>query len=69
MEENRLSSGVIVEVVRASVEEHLVYLNARVKRTQELIRFPLALDKLLDCVVTFKTSADKKLNPFLKIKF
>ena len=38
MEENRLSSGISVEVVRASVEEHLAYLNEQIKRTEELIR-------------------------------
>jgi transposase len=37
-EENRLSSGITVEVVRHSVEEHLAYLNEQIKRTQELIR-------------------------------
>src|SRR5215210_5748214 len=38
MEENRLSSGVTVESVRRSVEEHLSYLNQEIKRTEELIR-------------------------------
>src|SRR5215210_3251193 len=38
MEENRLSSGISVDVVRASVEEHLAYLNQEIKRTEELIR-------------------------------
>jgi len=38
MEENRLSSGVIVEAVRRSVEEHLAYLTEQIKRTTELIR-------------------------------
>ncbi|PYS49152.1 MAG: IS110 family transposase [Acidobacteria bacterium] len=38
MEENRLSSGIVVESVRASVEEHLTYLNQEIKRTEELIR-------------------------------
>jgi transposase len=36
-EENRLSSGITVEMVRASVEEHLSYLNEQIKRCQELI--------------------------------
>ncbi|HKC62438.1 MAG TPA: transposase [Pyrinomonadaceae bacterium] len=38
VEENRLSSGITVEVVRQSVEEHLAYLQAQIKRTEELIR-------------------------------
>ena len=38
MEENRLSSGITVESVRQSVEEHLAYLNQEIKRTEELIR-------------------------------
>jgi transposase len=37
-EENRLSSGITVDSVRASVEEHLAYLNEQIKRTEELIR-------------------------------
>jgi transposase len=37
MEENRLSSGVTVEMVRQSVEELLAHLNAQIKRTEELI--------------------------------
>jgi transposase len=37
-EENRLSSGVTVEAVRASVEEHLAYLDEQIKRTEGLIR-------------------------------
>jgi transposase len=37
-EENRLSSGITVEAVRHSVEEHLAYLNTQINRTQELIR-------------------------------
>jgi len=37
-EENRLSSGVIVEVVRQSLEEHLSYLSQEIKRTEKLIR-------------------------------
>src|SRR5205085_7141093 len=38
MEENRLSSIITVEVVRALVEEHLTYLNQEIERTEELIR-------------------------------
>src|SRR5215210_7522932 len=38
MEENRLSSGVTIEMVRESVEELLSHLNAQIKRTEELIR-------------------------------
>jgi transposase len=38
MEENRLSSGMVVEAVRESVEAHLSYLNEQIKRCQELIR-------------------------------
>jgi transposase len=38
MEENRLSSGVTVDAVRASVEEHLSFLHQEIKRTEELIR-------------------------------
>jgi transposase len=37
-EENRLSSGVAVEAVRQSVEEHVAYLNEQIKRTEGLIR-------------------------------
>jgi transposase len=37
-EENRLSSGITVELVRQSVEEHLSYLNQEIKRTEQLIR-------------------------------
>jgi transposase len=37
MEENRLSSGIIVDAVRQSVEEHLSYLGEQLKRTEELI--------------------------------
>lgn len=37
-EDNRLSSGIRVEAVRHSVEEHLAYLNEQIKRTEELIR-------------------------------
>ncbi len=38
MEENRLSSGITVEVVRASVEELLTHLNTQIKRTEQLLR-------------------------------
>jgi transposase len=38
MEENRLSSGISIESVRESLEEHLAYLNEQIKRTEELIR-------------------------------
>ena len=38
MEENRLSSGITVEVVRESVEELLDHLDAQIKRTEKLIR-------------------------------
>ena len=37
-EENRLSSGITVEVVRESVEELLSHLNTQIKRTEKLIR-------------------------------
>jgi len=37
-EENRLSSGITVDSVRRSVEEHLTYLTDEIKRTEELIR-------------------------------
>jgi transposase len=37
MEENRLSSGITVEAVRESVEEHLSYLVEQIKRAEELI--------------------------------
>jgi transposase len=37
-EENRLSSGIAVDSVRRSVEEHLAYLTQEIKRTEELIR-------------------------------
>lgn len=37
-EENRLSSGVSTETVRQSLEEHLAYLAAEIKRTEGLIR-------------------------------
>jgi transposase len=38
MEENRLSSGIVVDSVRALIEEHLTYLGEQIKRTEELIR-------------------------------
>jgi transposase len=38
MEENRLSSGVTVEAVRASVEELIAHLTEQIKRTEALIR-------------------------------
>jgi transposase len=38
MEENRLSSGITVDSVRASVEELLNHLNEQIKRTEKLIR-------------------------------
>jgi transposase len=38
MEENRLSSGITVEAVRASVEEVLAYLSEQIKKTESLIR-------------------------------
>jgi transposase len=38
MEENRLSSGITVDAVRQSVEEHLSYLNEQIKHTESLIR-------------------------------
>jgi transposase len=37
-EENRLSSGITVDVVRRSVEELLNHLDEQIKRTEELIR-------------------------------
>lgn len=37
-EENRLSSGITVDSVRESVEEHLSYLSEQIKRTEKLIR-------------------------------
>lgn len=37
-EENRLSSGLTVDVVRHSVAAHLTYLNQELKRTEQLIR-------------------------------
>jgi transposase len=37
-EENRLSSGITVEMVRESVEELLNHLNTQIKRTEHLIR-------------------------------
>ena len=36
-EENRLSSGITVEAVRASVEEHLTHMVEQTERCQELI--------------------------------
>jgi transposase len=38
MEENRLSSGLMVDSVRESVEELLAHLNHQIKRTEKLIR-------------------------------
>lgn len=38
MEENRLSSGITVDAVRQSVEEHRTYLHDEIKRCEELIR-------------------------------
>ena len=38
MEENRLSSGITLEAVRASVEELLAHLSEQIKRTEQLIR-------------------------------
>lgn len=38
MEENRLSSGITVEVVKQSVEELIAHLSEQIKRTEELIR-------------------------------
>ena len=37
-EENRLEAGSTVAAVRASVEEHVAYLNAEISRTEKLIR-------------------------------
>jgi transposase len=37
-EENRLPSGIAVEAVRRSVEEHVAYLNEQIRRTEGLIR-------------------------------
>ena len=37
MEENRLSSGINVEAVRASVEELIAHLSEQIKRTEALI--------------------------------
>jgi len=36
-EENRLEAGSVVAVVRTSVEEHVAYLKAEIKRTEQLI--------------------------------
>jgi transposase len=38
MEENRLSSGISVQAVEESVQQHLSYLCQQIKRTEELIR-------------------------------
>jgi transposase len=38
MEGNRLSSGIAVEAVRESVEEHVAYLAGQIERTEKLIR-------------------------------
>src|ERR671911_1542189 len=38
MEENRLSSGIAVEAVRASVQELIAHLSEQGKRTEALIR-------------------------------
>ena len=38
MEENRLESGVSCEVVRASLEEHIAYLQAQIEKTRQQIR-------------------------------
>lgn len=38
MEENRLSSGILVEAVRESVEELIAHLSEQIKRTEQLIR-------------------------------
>ncbi len=38
MEENRLSSGVTVEAVRASLEESIAHLTEQIRRTEALIR-------------------------------
>lgn len=38
MEENRLSSGIAVDAVRASVEELMAHLSEQIKRTEGLIR-------------------------------
>jgi len=37
-EENRLEAGSVVAAVRASVEAHVAYLSAEIKRTEEVIR-------------------------------
>ena len=37
-EENRLSAGIVVTAVKASVEDLLVHLSEQIKRTEELIR-------------------------------
>lgn len=38
MEENRLASGITVEAVRHSVEEHVAYLTEQIRRTEGMIR-------------------------------
>jgi transposase len=38
MEENRLTSGITLDSVRASVEELLAHLNAQIRHTEKLIR-------------------------------
>src|SRR5205085_6604099 len=38
MEENRLSSGIVVAAVRQSVEAHLSYLKQEIERTEGLLR-------------------------------
>ena len=38
MEENRLSSGGLTAAVQRSLEEHIAYLRAEIKQTEELIR-------------------------------
>jgi transposase len=47
MEENRLSSGISVDSVRRSIEEHLAYLSQEIKRTEELIRQQIAANPTL----------------------
>ncbi len=36
-EENRLSSGVSVDAVRQSLEQHIDYLNEQIKQTEAMI--------------------------------
>lgn len=38
MEHNRLSAGAVDELVKHSLEEHLAYLEAEIKRTEKLIK-------------------------------